>query len=77
MPVIATDIGGNPDIVNPENSCGELVPYGDEEKMADAVLRMMNDKDYYQKCSDGAFKAVSTVFNLPKLLNDTFKEYIF
>lgn len=77
LPVIATDIGGNPDIVNPENSCGELVPYGDEEKMADAVLRMMNDKDYYQKCSDGAFKAVSTVFNLPKLLNDTFKEYIF
>ena len=53
------------------------MPYGDEEKMADAVLRMMNDKDYYQKCSDGAFKAVSTVFNLPKLLNDTFIEYIF
>lgn len=76
LPIVATDIGGNPDIVNDKNSCGTLVPYGDEDAMSDAFLCLMNDKDYYQKCSDGAFKTVSTVFNLETLMEETFEKYI-
>ena len=77
LPIVATDIGGNPDIVNSRHGCGELVPYGDEDKMSDALLRLINDKEYYKKCSDGAFQAVSSVFNLDKLMEETFKEYLF
>ena len=77
LPIVATDIGGNPDIVNPEHSCGELVPYGDENAMSDAFLRLINDSDYYRKCSDGAFNTVSSVFNLDELMEKTFEEYSF
>lgn len=75
LPVVATDVGGNSDILSPENDCGILVDYGDEEGMADAILKLMNDEALREKYSKNAIKAIDTVFNLDKLLEDTYKIY--
>jgi L-malate glycosyltransferase len=37
LPVVSTDTGGTPDIINSTSACGLLVPYLDSEKMADAL----------------------------------------
>ena len=45
LPIVATDIGGNPDIVSPENKCGKLVGFDDVEAMADALKEFLEDDD--------------------------------
>lgn len=77
LPIVATDIGGNPDIVKKEYGIGTLVPYGNEEAMADALYKLMTDEDYYKRCSRNSLKTVREVFNLEKLLEETFNEYSF
>ena len=42
LPVIATDVGGNPELVMP-NKTGTLVPPGDAEQMAQALLTYVGD----------------------------------
>lgn len=76
LPVVATDVGGNSDIISKENDCGILVDYGDEEAMANAILKIMTDKDLYEKYSKNALVAIDTVFNLDKLIEDTYNTYL-
>ncbi len=75
LPIIATNVGGNGDILSEENDCGILVEYGDTMQMAKAIKTMMDDEVLRKKYSDNAFKAVNEVFNLDKLLEDTYKIY--
>jgi len=75
LPVIATNVGGNGDILSPENDCGILVEYGDCDAMANAINTMMSDEELRKRYSENAIKAVDTVFNLDKLLDDTYKLY--
>ncbi len=75
LPIVATAIGGNGDIVNDVTKCGILVPFGDEEKMSNAFLKLMEDNEFYQKCSEGAIKSVKTMFSLQKVLGDTLNIY--
>ncbi len=75
LPVVATNIGGNPDILSPEHDCGILVEFGDTEEMANAFLRLQEDKVLYDRCSANAQTAANTVFNLKNILEDTFAVY--
>ena len=75
LPVVATDVGGNPDIVNDETDCGFLVKYGDKAAMSDAIKTMIEDKGKYDKFSENARKAALERFNLEKLLEETYKYY--
>lgn len=75
LPIVATDRGGNPDILKPEHNCGIMVPFDDTDSMSDAFLQLMNDKSFAKLCSDGALKTVREVFNLDKLLGDTLNIY--
>ena len=75
LPIVATDRGGNPDILNPDHHCGTLVEYGNTDSMSDAILTLMTDSEYYKKCSEGALETVRSVFNLDKLLGDTLQIY--
>ena len=43
LPVIATDMGGNSDIVNPEAGCGLLVEYDNPDSMAGALKGMLEE----------------------------------
>ncbi len=76
LPVIATDVGGNSDILSKENDCGILVDYPNSDQMAEAVNKIMTDDDLREKYSKNALKAIDTVFNLDKLLDDTYKLYL-
>lgn len=75
LPVIATNVGGNGDIVSPKNDCGILVEYGDSDQMANAIKTLMDDKTLWERYSKNALKAIDEVFNLDKLLDDTYKLY--
>ena len=43
LPVVATDVGGNPDLVTPEET-GSLVPTEDPEALAGAILRYLDNR---------------------------------
>ncbi len=75
LPVVATNVGGNGDIINEKNNCGILVEYGDKKAMAEAINKLMEDKKLYKTYSENAKKAVEEVFNLDVLLEDTYKKY--
>ena len=75
LPVIATNVGGNGDILSSENDCGILVEYGDCDQMAHAINTMMSDDELRAKYSKNALRAVDTVFNLDNLLEETYKRY--
>ena len=75
LPIVATDIGGNPDIVSPENKCGELVGFNDVDAMSEALKEFIENDEKRIEYSNNAVVAAKTVFNLDKLLDDTFKIY--
>lgn len=76
LPVIATNVGGNGDILSKENDCGILVQYGDRNEMSDAIKTLMDDEKLREKYSKNALYAIDNVFNLDKLLDDTYKMYL-
>lgn len=75
LPIVATDVGGNSDIVNNETNCGILVNYGDTTAMAEAIKTMIEDEDAYKTFSENARKAALTRFNLDELLKETYQYY--
>ncbi|WP_028471265.1 TIGR03088 family PEP-CTERM/XrtA system glycosyltransferase [Neptunomonas japonica] len=44
LPVVATRVGGNPELVDDQNT-GVLVPVGNSEELARVLLDIVNDKD--------------------------------
>ena len=54
-PVIGSAAGGIPDIVRPEHN-GLLVPPGDVERLADALVRVLSDRELAERLSRGALE---------------------
>lgn len=75
LPVIATDMGGNRDIVNPESGCGLLVEYDNPRSMADAMKRMIEDRDLLARCRENALITIREKFDIHKLAEDTYQVY--
>ncbi len=75
LPVIATNIGGNGDIINPQNDCGILVEYGDTTAMARAIEKLAADKDLCAHFSENGKKAIESVFNLDRILEKIYTVY--
>lgn len=75
LPIIATRVGGNSDIINDETDCGILVRYGSKVRMARAMEKMMIDEKFYDKCSINANKAIKEVFNIDILCDKTYELY--
>lgn len=64
LPVVATDVGGNSDIVNEEAGDGLLVSYGDADAMAEAIRRMMEDKFFREQCRENALRVIREKFEI-------------
>ena len=75
LPVIATDMGGNSDIVNEEAGCGSLVVYDNPYSMATAMARFIEDGDYVQTCRDNARKTIEEKFEVHKMVRTVFALY--
>ena len=75
LPVIATDMGGNSDIVNDKAGCGLLVQYENPDSMASAMKVMMEKPDFLAQCREGAKRTVETTFSLEKMSQDTWNIY--
>ena len=75
LPVIATEVGGNPDIINSNTNCGVLVKYNDTEALAQAMQTLMEDNLLYEKYSSNATKAVRDTFNIEKTVESTYQLY--
>lgn len=70
LPAIITDIRGHRDVVtNGEN--GLLVPSNDSNALADAITRLLNDKQLMQKLQANAKQSTT-----PFLLDSTLQEHI-
>ncbi len=73
--VVATNVGGNPEIITEENNCGCLVPYGNALALASEIKRFSEDRPLREKCSENAKRAVCKTFNLDKTAIDTLEIY--
>lgn len=75
LPVIATDMGGNSDIVNDEAGCGLLVEYDNPDSMAGAMKVMMEEPDFLARCHEGALRTIEEKFEIHKMAAATFRVY--
>ena len=75
LPLVVTDVGGNPELVNTGGVCGLLAPYGDEDAYAAAMARLLEDDELRSAYSSAARAKAGTVFSLEHLLNELYKIY--
>ena len=75
LPVIATDMGGNRDIVNDEAGCGSLVVYDDPVSMSEAMKRMLEDPAFLARCREGALRTINEKFEINQWMDKTFAVY--
>jgi len=76
IPVIATDMAGNGDIINDETKCGILVEYNNPMGLAQAINRIMADREMQEELAKNALKAVKEKFNLDKVAAETYNLYM-
>ncbi len=67
LPVVATRVGGNPELVK-ENNTGLLVPSNNPEKMADALRVYLTDKVLAQKHGRAGRQRVESYFSIDKMV---------
>lgn len=62
-PVVATDVGGIPELVV-DGETGLLLPPADSEKLAEALGRLIEDKEEREKMGSNGRKRVEEFFNI-------------
>ncbi len=68
VPVIATKVGGNPELVK-EGETGLLVPSSNPELMAKAILELVLDKDKRLELGENAYQRVLENFSIQVMVN--------
>jgi glycosyltransferase involved in cell wall biosynthesis len=68
-PVIATRVGGNPELVL-EGKTGFLVPPAEPEKLAERIIFLLRNEDLRVKMGDEGRKRVNEKFSLETMLKN-------
>lgn len=63
LPVVATEVGGNPEVVI-EGKTGYLVPCASAEKLGSAIMKLYNDRPLAQAMGEAGRKAIHEKFDL-------------
>lgn len=66
-PVVATNVGGIPDIVVPEET-GLLVPPGQPRLLAEALARLMSDPDFARSLGEQGRKRIEQHFTIQQMV---------
>ena len=74
-PLIATDVGGNGEIVK-QGETGILVPPCCSNSIADAIIRVLGDKLLQNKLGNGAFDLFQKKYTIEKHCEILVKEYL-
>jgi len=69
LPVIATRVGGNPELIEP-GMTGLLVPPGDSEALADALVRYSTDRAMARRHAKAARRVAQSRFSLARMVTD-------
>lgn len=75
LPVIATDMGGNSDIVNDDAGCGLLVEYDNPDSMAGAMKVLLEEPDFLARCREGARRTILEKFEINHFADVTYGVY--
>lgn len=75
LPLIATRVGGSPDLVKMGGDCGYVVEYGDADGFASALRKLANDPDLRREYSAAARRKAENEFKLAGLLDDVYRTY--
>ena len=74
VPVVATRVGGIPEIVLHEKT-GLLGEPKDADNLSNNVIRLLEDKTYAKELSENAFQLLTTTFSSNKMVNHTNEIY--
>ncbi len=74
IPVIASNVGGIPDIIE-DRITGILVEPKDESAISKAILELLEDRNLYSIIKNGAYNKIVKEFSLEKMIVDTEKVY--
>jgi len=69
VPVVATRVGGNPELIDHE-STGRLVPSGNDDALTAAILRYFDDPAVARRHGGAARSAVVRRFSLDRMVQD-------
>ena len=75
LPLVLTDVGGNPELVNTGEGCGILAPYGDEAAYAAAIAALLEDDALRSRYAAAARAKARREFDLYTLLDKLFEIY--
>ncbi len=70
LPVVATRVGGNPEIVENEKT-GLLVPPRDAEALSNAIIRILESPDLAKRFGEAGRERVATRFSLEAMVRST------
>jgi glycosyltransferase involved in cell wall biosynthesis len=74
-PVVATAVGGIPDLVRTGRN-GILVPRGDVQGLADAVVRILEDRALAERLSRGALQDAEQLRRMPADFSSAFRQFV-
>lgn len=69
LPVVATSVGGVPDLIQ-DNITGLLVPKGEPSALAEAILKLLTNKDLSKSLGKAAQEFVINKFDIQRLVSD-------
>lgn len=74
VPVVATEVGGVPEVIN-KGKCGIMVNYGDEKEFAKAIFQLYNNKSEYEEMKKNSRQLIEENFSLNNMIEKTYSLY--
>ena len=74
LPVIATNVGGNPEIIQ-HGSCGILIEQKNKNDIRDNMIMLMENDNLRKKLSDECFKTVNEKYSSKKMIESHINLY--
>ncbi len=74
-PVIATDVGGNRELIGEDGCCGIVIPANSPERMAHSILLLAGDKGRRRTMGENAFRRIGRLTGIERYV-DTYQELI-